>query len=114
MQMNRHSTLASYLHRLLWMLTGNLGKPGTHYIPTPLVDFTNGALKRKSPVVEAPIIGGLVPCNVIADEILTDHPQALSRDDHRGGQSRPFAGRQPAHAGSDGGAGHASWSSTWP
>ena len=23
----------------------------------------------------APIIGGLVPCNVIADEILTDHPK---------------------------------------
>ena len=23
----------------------------------------------------APIIGGLVPCNVIADEILTDHPR---------------------------------------
>lgn len=73
-QMNRNSTLASYLHRLLWMLTGNLGKPGTHYIPTPLIDFTNGALKRRSPVVGAPIIGGLVPCNVIADEILTDHP----------------------------------------
>ncbi len=73
-QMNRHSTLASYLHRLVWMLTGNLGKPGTHYIPTPLIDFTNGALKRRSPVVGAPIIGGLVPCNVIADEILTDHP----------------------------------------
>ncbi|MEZ4224771.1 MAG: molybdopterin-dependent oxidoreductase [Polyangiaceae bacterium] len=74
-QMNRHSTLVSYLHRLLWMLTGNLGKPGTHYIPAPLVDFTNGALKRTSPVVGAPIIGGLVPCNVIADEILTDHPK---------------------------------------
>ncbi len=45
-QMNRHSTLSSYLHRLLWMLTGNFGKPGTHYIPTPLVDFTSGASKR--------------------------------------------------------------------
>ncbi|MCA9599840.1 MAG: molybdopterin-dependent oxidoreductase [Myxococcales bacterium] len=74
-QMNHHSTLASYLHRLLWMLTGNLGKPGTHYIPTPLIDFTNGELKRKSPVVGAPVIGGLVPCNVIAEEILTDHPK---------------------------------------
>jgi anaerobic selenocysteine-containing dehydrogenase len=72
-QMNRHSTLSSYLHRLLWMLTGNLGKPGTHYVPTPLVDFTNGASKRRSPVAGAPIISGLVPCNLIADEILTDH-----------------------------------------
>lgn len=74
-QMNRHSTLLSYLHRLLWMLTGNLGKPGTAYTPTPLVDFTNGASKYKSPVAKAPIISGLVPCNVIAEEILTDHPK---------------------------------------
>ena len=27
-----------------------------------------------SPVAGARIIGGLVPCNVIAEEILTDHP----------------------------------------
>jgi anaerobic selenocysteine-containing dehydrogenase len=74
-QMNHHSTLLSYLHRLLWMLTGNMGKPGTHYIPTPLVNFTNGASKYKSPVAGAPIISGLVPCNVIAEEILTDHPK---------------------------------------
>jgi hypothetical protein len=33
-QMNRHSTLVSYLHRLVWLLTGNFGRPGTHYIPT--------------------------------------------------------------------------------
>jgi anaerobic selenocysteine-containing dehydrogenase len=54
-QMNRGSTLVSYLHRLLVALTGNFGKKG-------------------SPVVGAPIIGGMIPCNVIADEILTDHP----------------------------------------
>ena len=28
-QMNRHSTLVSYLHRVLILLTGSLGKPGT-------------------------------------------------------------------------------------
>src|SRR4029453_1166828 len=27
-----------------------------------------------SPVAKAPVIAGLVPCNVIAEEILTDHP----------------------------------------
>jgi hypothetical protein len=37
-QMNHHSTLVSYLHRLLIVLTGSLGKPGTHFIPTTLVD----------------------------------------------------------------------------
>ncbi len=74
-QMNRSSTLVSYLHRLLICLTGSLGVPGTHYIPTTLVDFTGGASGRTSPVAGAPIISGLVPCNVIADEILTDHPK---------------------------------------
>jgi anaerobic selenocysteine-containing dehydrogenase len=29
---------------------------------------------RRTPVTGAPIIGGLVPCNVIPDEVLTDHP----------------------------------------
>jgi len=74
-QMNRESTLVSYLHRLLVVLTGSLGRPGTHYIPTTLVQITGGASARRSPVAGAPIIAGLVPCNVIAEEILTDHPK---------------------------------------
>jgi anaerobic selenocysteine-containing dehydrogenase len=74
-QMNHHSTLVSYLHKLLVVLTGNLGKPGTHYVPTGLIQFASGASGKKSPVLGAPIISGLVPCNAIADEILTDHPK---------------------------------------
>ncbi len=76
-QMNRHSTLVSYLHRLLWLLTGNFGRPGSQYIPTTVVDIAGGAPRareRLSPVAKAPIIGGMVPCNVIAEEILSDHP----------------------------------------
>ncbi len=73
-QMSRHSTLVSYLHRLVWLLTGNLGKPGTQYIPTPVVNIADGRYKRDSPVTGARIIGGMIPCNSIADEILTDHP----------------------------------------
>ena len=72
-QMSPHSTLVSYLHRLVWLLTGNFGKPGTHFAPTPLLAIADGKHKRDSPVVGARMIGGLVPCNVIADEILTDH-----------------------------------------
>lgn len=74
-QMNRHSTLVSYLHRLVWMGTGNLGRPGTQYAPTTIVSLAGGESKRKSPVAGARIVAGLVPCNVIADEILTDHPK---------------------------------------
>jgi anaerobic selenocysteine-containing dehydrogenase len=72
-QMNRHSTLVSYLHRLLVFLTGNIGKPGTHYVPSGLVNFFSGEVRRRSPVAGARIVGGLVPCNVIAEEILSDH-----------------------------------------
>ena len=74
-QMNHASTLVSYLHKLLVTLTGSFGKPGTHYIPTPLVAFASGVSKTVSPVAGARIVGGLVPCNVIAEEILTDHPK---------------------------------------
>jgi len=74
-QMNRDSTLVSYLHRLLVLLTGSLGKRGTHFAPTTLVEFPSGRSTTLSPVAGGRIVGGLVPCNLIADEILTDHPQ---------------------------------------
>ena len=74
-QMNRHSTLVSYLEKLLWALCGHFGNPGSQYIPASLQNIAgSGRSSRRSPVVGAPIISGLVPCNVIADEILTDHP----------------------------------------
>ena len=74
-QMNRGSTLVSYLHRLLIGLTGSFGKPGSHFVPTTLVPFSGSASAKVSPVAGARIVGGLVPCNVIAEEILTDHPK---------------------------------------
>ena len=77
-QMNRHSTLVSYLHRLIWLLTGNFGRPGTQYVPTPLVNLASGSgggAEKRSPVAGARIIGGMVPCNVIAEEILTNDPK---------------------------------------
>lgn len=74
-QMNHHSTLVSYLHKLLVALTGSFGKPGTHFVPTTVVPLWGGESPRPSPVVGARIVSGLVPCNVIADEILTDHPK---------------------------------------
>jgi anaerobic selenocysteine-containing dehydrogenase len=76
-QMGLHSTLCSYLDKLLWVLTGSFAKPGGQYVPTSIVPLLNGSVKGdepRSPVVGAPIIAGLVPCNVIAEEILTDHP----------------------------------------
>jgi anaerobic selenocysteine-containing dehydrogenase len=79
-QMNRHSTLVSYLHKLLVLLTGNFGKEGTAYLPTVFVPLAvgkegAGGAPPRTPVTGARVIGGLTPCNVIPDEILTDHPK---------------------------------------
>lgn len=73
-QMNHNSTLVSYLHRLLWMTTGNLGKPGAQYVPSVVVPMASGRHKHDTPVTGQRIVGGLVPCNAITEEILTDHP----------------------------------------
>lgn len=73
-QMNRHSTLVSYLHRLVMLLPGHFGTPGTHYTAQGMVRFAYGADGKQSPVTGAPVISGLIPCNSIVDEVLTDHP----------------------------------------
>ena len=81
-QMNRFSTLNSYLNKLLWVLTGNFAKEGAQYIPSYLVSvagnlkkFGAGGEAKRSPVANKRIIGGLTPCNSIPSEILTDHPK---------------------------------------
>ncbi|GAA3206960.1 molybdopterin-dependent oxidoreductase [Actinocorallia longicatena] len=78
-QMNRDSTVVSYVQRLLWLLTGNLAVPGTQYVFSNLAPIARDRGHKVgegpvSPVAGAKIISGLVPCNVIAEEILTDHP----------------------------------------
>jgi anaerobic selenocysteine-containing dehydrogenase len=68
-----NSTLCSYVNRLLWILTGNFGNPGGMHLHTSFVNLLRDRRVRRTPVTGAPILGGLVPCNVIPDEILTDH-----------------------------------------
>ena len=81
-QMNRYSTLNSYLNKLLWVLTGNFAKRGAQYVPAPIVPVTGkldklgaGIEVKRSPVAGERIIAGLTPCNSIPDEILSDHPK---------------------------------------
>ncbi|MDO9237779.1 MAG: molybdopterin-dependent oxidoreductase [Aquabacterium sp.] len=88
LQMNLHSTLGSYLQRLIWLLTGHYGRQGTSNPPVPLLSLSKASkgetsvgsqqakrVERRSPVANAKIIIGLIPCNVIPEEILTDHPK---------------------------------------
>ena len=73
-----HSTLNSYLEKLVYLVTGHFAKRGgmnLHSRFVSLVGGGGGGIQAVSPVGGHRIIGGLVPCNVIADEILTDHPR---------------------------------------
>lgn len=88
MQMGVHSTLGSYLHRLIIALTGAFGRKGTSYAFVPFRPLGAGGSGsaaagakpagernyRRSPVTGFPVIMGLIPCNAITEEILTDHP----------------------------------------
>ncbi|HWF54645.1 MAG TPA: molybdopterin-dependent oxidoreductase [Solirubrobacteraceae bacterium] len=70
-----NSTLCSYLNKLLWILTGNFAKQGGQHLHSWMGSLFGRSPKvLRTPVTGAPVIGGLTPCNVIPDEILTDHP----------------------------------------
>jgi anaerobic selenocysteine-containing dehydrogenase len=73
-QQGPNSTLCSYVNRMLWILTGNFGNPGGMHLHTSFVNLFRDRQVRRTPVTGARILAGLVPCNVIPDEILTDHP----------------------------------------
>ena len=76
-QMAPHSTLNSYLEKLLVILTGNLGVPGGVNIHSHFVALLGGGADSRgkvTPVTGHRLVTGLVPCNVIPDEILSDHP----------------------------------------
>src|SRR5262249_25250145 len=71
-----HSTLDSYLEKLLYLLTGNFGRRGGTNLHTHFGQLIGrSATERRTPVGGHRIITGLVPCNAIPDEILTDHPR---------------------------------------
>ena len=73
-QQSPNSTLCSYLNKLLWILTGNFAKRGGQHLHSSFAPlFTFGGVGR-TPVTGAPVISGLVPSNVVPQEIVTDHP----------------------------------------
>ena len=71
-----HSTLNSYLEKLIYLFTGNFAKPGGMNIHTRMAGLGGGKEGgTTSPVGGHRIITGLIPGNVIPDEILTAHPK---------------------------------------
>jgi anaerobic selenocysteine-containing dehydrogenase len=75
-QMAPHSTMNSYLEKLLVLLTGNFGVPGGMNLHTRFASLGGGGgggqRERTTPVLGHRLVTGLVPCNIIPDEILGD------------------------------------------
>lgn len=69
-----NSTLVSYLNKMLWLLTGNFGKRGGQHLHSSFAPLFQDRGVGRSPVTGAPVISGLIPCNAVPQEILTDHP----------------------------------------
>ena len=74
-----HSTLNSYLEKLVVLLTGNFGVPGGMNLHTRFASLGGGGGGGvgggpATPVTGHRLVTGLVPCNIVPDEILTDHP----------------------------------------
>ncbi|OYN78977.1 molybdopterin-dependent oxidoreductase [Mycolicibacterium sphagni] len=69
-----NSTLCSYLNKLLWILTGSFAKRGGQHLHSSFAPLFSLSGVGRSPVTGAPIIAGLMPSNVVPQEILTDHP----------------------------------------
>jgi len=71
-----HSTLNSYLEKLLGLLSGNFGVRGGTNLHTQLGALIGrGTGERRTPIGNHRIIGGMIPCNAIPEMILTDHPK---------------------------------------
>jgi formate dehydrogenase len=69
-----NSTLCSYLNKLLWILTGNFAKPGGQHLHSTFAPLFGKSGVGRTPVTGSPVIAGLVPSNVVPQEISTDHP----------------------------------------
>jgi anaerobic selenocysteine-containing dehydrogenase len=76
-QQSRHSTLNSYLEKLLFLLTGHFGRRGTNGLHSWLQPLIRDSQGERSPVTDQEIIGGLLPPNRFADEVQNDDPRRV-------------------------------------
>ncbi len=81
LQQSLHSTLNSYLEKLLFLLTGNFGKKGGNNLHTlfiPLIGHSDEGKKNKPTVVSGQAaIGKLYPPNILPAEIDSEHPKRV-------------------------------------
>lgn len=76
-QQGVHSTLNSYLEKLLIMLTGSFGRPGTNQLHSWLQPLWGNSPNQKFAATDTEVIAGLLPPNLFPQAVLTDHPDRL-------------------------------------
>ncbi|ADJ49354.1 molybdopterin oxidoreductase family protein [Amycolatopsis mediterranei S699] len=76
-QQGRHSTLNSYLEKLLYLLTGHFGRRGTNNLHSWLLPLWGTTTGQRSEITGFEYIGGLLPANTLAEEVLADHPNRV-------------------------------------
>ena len=76
-QQGVNSTLNSYLEKLLIMLTGSFGRPGTNQLHTWLAPLWGNSQGKSYAPTGDEIIAGLLPPNSFPKAVLSDHPERL-------------------------------------
>ncbi|WP_320819074.1 molybdopterin-dependent oxidoreductase [Thalassolituus sp.] len=85
-QHSLHTTLNSYLEKLLYLVTGNFGKPGTNNLHTmmlPILGHTDERYGKKGKSLKRTTkhnmfpIAGIYPPNILPDEIEQDSPKRI-------------------------------------
>jgi anaerobic selenocysteine-containing dehydrogenase len=76
-QQGVNSTLNSYLEKLLILLTGSLGRPGTNQLHTWLAPLWGNSQGKVYGPTGDEVIAGLLPPNSFPRAILSDHPERL-------------------------------------
>jgi anaerobic selenocysteine-containing dehydrogenase len=76
-QQGVHSTLNSYLEKLLIMLTGSFGRTGTNQLHSWLQPLWGNSPNQKFAATDTEVIAGLLPPNIFPQAVLADHPDRL-------------------------------------
>ena len=76
-QQGINSTLNSYLEKLLIMLTGSFGRPGTNQLHSWLQPLWGNSPNQKFAATDTEVIAGLLPPNIFPQAVLNDHPDRL-------------------------------------
>lgn len=77
-----HSTLNTYLSKLLYLVTGHFGKPGTQNFHTSIMPLISHSKEPEEGAIVTNVTGmkpiaGMYPPNILPKEILADHPKRV-------------------------------------